>query len=102
MEVGKAFELSAPVGPLTRASEIGHPDKGAIWLDVNGERRQEGDLNQMLWKTPEIVAHLSGLFVLAPGDLILTGTPAGVGAIVRGDRLRGGIDGLGEIDMIIS
>ena len=97
-EVGKAFEASAPITPLLRSNEIGHPDTGAIWLDVNGERRQEGDLNQMIWKTPEIIAYLSGLFVLAPGDLIFTGTPAGVGAVVRGDRLRGGVDGLGQIE----
>lgn len=97
-EVGKAFEASAPITPLLRSTEIGHPDAGAIWLDVNDERRQEGDLNQMIWKTPEIIAYLSGLFVLAPGDLIFTGTPAGVGAVVRGDRLHGGVDGLGQIE----
>lgn len=100
-EVGKAFEDSAPAGPLTRASEIGHPDNGSIWLDVNGERRQTGDLNQMIWKTPEIIAHLSGLFMLAPGDLILSGTPDGVGPVVRGDRVHCGIDGLGELDFKI-
>ena len=72
-EIGKAFEQSAPCGDLVPASEIGHPDKGAIWLKVNGELRQEGDLNQLIWKVPEMIAYLSGLFELAPGDLIMSG-----------------------------
>jgi fumarylpyruvate hydrolase len=97
-EVGKAFEASAPCAPLAPASTIGHPSKGAIWLDVNGERRQTGDLNQLIWKVPEIIGHLSGLFTLAPGDLIFTGTPSGVAAIARGDRLSGHIDGVGDIE----
>ena len=97
-EVGKAFEHSAPCGPLVPASEIGHPDKGAIWLKVNGEIRQEGDLNQMIWKVPEMIAYLSGLFELRPGDLIFTGTPAGVDAVGRGDVMRGHVDGFDEIE----
>ena len=96
-EVGKAFEHSALCGELVPARAIGHPDRGAIWLDVNGERRQEGDLDQLIWKVPEVIAELSKLFVLAPGDLIMTGTPAGVGAVVRGDVMRGGVAGIGEI-----
>ncbi|WP_114966208.1 fumarylacetoacetate hydrolase family protein [Alkalilacustris brevis] len=96
-EVGKAFEHSAPSGPLVPASEIGHPARGAIWLDVNGERRQAGDLEQMIWKTQEMIAILSGLFELRAGDLIMTGTPAGVGPVERGDVLRGGVEGVGEI-----
>ena len=96
-EVGKAFEGSAPVGPIVPASEIGHPDKGAVWLKVNGELRQQGDLNQLIWKVPETIAYLSGLFRLAPGDLIMTGTPAGVGAVQRGDELHGHVDGIGDI-----
>ena len=70
------------------AATIGHPSAGAIWLKVNGETRQQGDLNQMIWKVPEAISYLSGLFRLAPGDLIMTGTPAGVGAVKRGDELR--------------
>lgn len=96
-EVGKAFELSAPCGELIPASEIGHPTHGGVWLDVNGQRKQEGDLAQMIWKVPEMIAILSRLFELRPGDLIMTGTPAGVGPVVRGDVLRGGVEGVGEI-----
>ncbi len=96
-EVGKAFEHSAPCGELAPARAIGHPERGAIWLDVNGARRQEGDLAQLIWKVPEVIAELSKLFVLASGDLIMTGTPAGVGAVVRGDVMRGGVAGVGEI-----
>ncbi|MEE8534883.1 MAG: fumarylacetoacetate hydrolase family protein, partial [Kiloniellales bacterium] len=96
-EVGKAFEFSAPCSEIVPAATIGHPDSGAIRLDVNGETRQTGDLAQMIWKVPEIVSTLSGLFTLAPGDLIYTGTPAGVGAVQRGDLLHGGVEGLCEI-----
>ena len=96
-EVGKAFENSAPCTMLTRAAKIGHPDAGAIWLEVNGDRRQEGDLGQMIWSIPEQIAYLSSLFELRAGDLILTGTPAGVNAVQRGDVLRGHVDGLPEL-----
>ena len=96
-EVAKAFEASAPCGDLHPASETGHPARGAIRLAVNGETRQEGDLDQLIWKVPEIVAYLSGLFTLAPGDLIFTGTPAGVAAVSRGDALHGTVEGVGEI-----
>jgi fumarylpyruvate hydrolase len=98
-EVGKAFEASAPCSALRPASEIGHPDGGAVWLDLNGERRQTGDLAQMIWKVPEMISYLSELFTLQPGDLILSGTPAGVGAVKRGDRLTGGVDKVGQIDL---
>jgi fumarylpyruvate hydrolase len=100
-EVGKAFERSAPCGPLTPASRIGHPIAGAVWLKVNGELRQEGDLNQMIWKVPEVIGHLSHLFELAPGDLIMSGTPAGVGPVVRGDVLHGHVDGLEDLRLEI-
>ena len=100
-EVGKAFESSAPCSELVPASAIGHPSAGAIWLDVNGARRQTGDLNQMIWKVPEIIAYLSGLFTLTPGDLIFTGTPAGVAAVSRGDRLTGHVDAVGEIEVVV-
>ncbi len=98
-EIAKAFEASAPCSPLVPAAAIGHPDHGAIWLDVNGARRQSGDLNQMIWKVPEMIAYLSQLFTLAPGDVILSGTPSGVGAIQRGDRLHGHIEGVGELQV---
>lgn len=98
-EVGKAFEASAPCSPLVPASASTHPSAGAVWLDVNGERRQSGDLNQMIWKVPEIISHLSGLFTLAAGDLILTGTPAGVAAVKRGDVLKGHVDGVGDLNV---
>ncbi|MEM8974037.1 MAG: fumarylacetoacetate hydrolase family protein [Pseudomonadota bacterium] len=98
-EVGKAFEKSAPCTSLVPAAEIGHPEKGAIWLEVNGSRRQEGDLAQMIWSIPEQISYLSGLFELQPGDLILTGTPAGVSAVQRGDVLKGHVDGLPALDV---
>jgi fumarylpyruvate hydrolase len=96
-DVAKGFDASAPISPLVAATRIGHPAKGAIWLDVNGERRQSGDLDQLIWRIDETIAYLSGLFVLAPGDLIFTGTPAGVGAVKPGDRLHGHVDGVGDL-----
>jgi len=100
-EIGKAFESSAPASALVPADEIGHPAHGAIWLDVNGERKQTGDLNQMIWKVPEMISYLSGLFVLQPGDLIFSGTPSGVGPVKRGDRLNGHIDGIGDLEVLV-
>jgi fumarylpyruvate hydrolase len=100
-EVGKAFEASAPCTALVPASEIGHPASGAIWLDVNGQRRQTGDLNQMIWKVPEMISYLSGLFTLRAGDLILSGTPSGVGAVNRGDKMLGHIDGIGDLEVVV-
>ncbi len=96
-ETGKAFEASAPCGPLRPASDVGHPSEGAIWLKVNGEKRQSGDLNQMLWKVPEMISYLSRLFELKAGDLIFAGTPSGVGPVARGDEMHGHIEGIGEI-----
>lgn len=101
-EVGKAFEHSAPCTPIVPASSIGHPSKGAIWIDVNGERRQTGDLSQMIWSIPNQIAFLSGLFALTAGDLIFTGTPAGVGSTKRGDKLHGHIDGVGDLEVIVT
>lgn len=98
-EIGKAFEHSAPCGPIVPASEIGHPAEGAVWLRINGEMRQEGDLNQLIWKVPEMISYLSGLFVLKPGDLIMSGTPAGVGPVQRGDLLEGHVDGVGDLKL---
>ena len=87
-EIGKAFEHSAPIGPIYPADTIGHPTNGRLILEVNGALRQEGDLNQMIWKLPEIIAYLSQFFELAAGDVILTGTPSGVGPVQRGDLMR--------------
>ncbi len=101
-EIGKAFEMSAPAGPIVRASEIGHPDAGEIRLDINGETRQSGDLNQMIWKVPEMIAILSTLFTLQPGDVILTGTPSGVGPVQRGDRLHGHVAGIGDLQVTVT
>lgn len=100
-EIGKAFEASAPCSALVPASIIGHPSAGAIWLDVNGVRRQTGDLNQMIWKVPEIISYLSSLFTLMPGDLIFSGTPSGVAAVARGDRLLGHVDNVGELEVVV-
>jgi fumarylpyruvate hydrolase len=96
-DMGKGFDQSAPMSALRSAEVIGHPSAGAIWLDVNGERRQEGDLAQQIWKVPETIAYLSTLVSLLPGDVIMTGTPAGVGRVVAGDVLEGGIEGVGEL-----
>jgi fumarylpyruvate hydrolase len=96
-EVAKAFDASAPISPLVAASKAGHLTSGAIWLNVNGERRQTGDLGQLIWKIDETIGYLSGLFELAPGDLIFTGTPAGVAAVQPGDRLHGHVDGVGDL-----
>jgi fumarylpyruvate hydrolase len=96
-EVGKAFESAAPCSEIVPAAVIGHPAKGAVWLKVNGELRQQGDLTQLIWGVPEMISYLSGLFALRPGDLIFSGTPAGVGAVRRGDLLQGGVEGIAEI-----
>ncbi|OSQ51939.1 fumarylacetoacetate hydrolase family protein [Marivita geojedonensis] len=96
-EIGKAFERSAPCGPVIPVEETGHPDRGALTLTVNGEVRQEGDLNQMIWKVPEMISYLSEYFELAAGDIIQTGTPSGVGPVVRGDVMVMSVDGLGSL-----
>lgn len=96
-EIGKAFEHSAPIGPVHPASEVGHPDQGRIALAVNGEPRQEGDLNQMIWKVPEMISYLSEYFTLAAGDVILSGTPSGVGPVQKGDVMQLDVDGLGSM-----
>lgn len=96
-EIGKAFERSAPIGPIIPASEIGHPDSGSISLKVNNDQRQQGNLNQMIWKVPEMIAYLSEYFEIGAGDLIMSGTPAGVGPVVRGDVMDAAIEGIGEL-----
>ena len=99
--VGKAFDHAAPCSAITPARAVANARRGRIWLDINGDSRQDGDIDQLIWSVPEIIAYLSGLFTLAPGDLIYTGTPAGVGPVERGDNLRGGIDGIGEIEITV-
>jgi len=96
-EMGKSFDESCPVTAIVPASRAGHPGKGAIWLKVNGETRQSGDLAQQIWQVNEAIAYLSTYVALQPGDLVLTGTPAGVGPYKPGDRLEGHIDGLEDL-----
>ncbi len=96
-EIGKSFDQSAPCGTLRPASEIGHPAKARIWLKVNGDTRQDGDIEQMIWNTAEIIAKLSQQVSVGAGDIIMTGTPAGVAAIARGDKIECGIDGIGTL-----
>jgi len=101
-EIGKAFEQSAPCGPVLPVSEVGHPDQGRLELKVNGEVRQEGDLNQMIWKVPEMISYLSEYFELAPGDIILSGTPSGVGPVSKGDKMELSIDALGSLTVTVT
>lgn len=101
-EIGKAFERSAPVGPVHPVADVGHPDHGAITLKVNGALRQEGDLNQLIWKVPEMISYLSDYFELAAGDVILSGTPAGVGPVQKGDTMELAIDGLGKMTVKVT
>jgi fumarylpyruvate hydrolase len=96
-DMGKGFDRSAPISALRSAEAIGHPDAGPIWLQVNGVPRQTGDLSQQIWKVPETIAYLSTLVELRPGDLIMTGTPAGVGRVVPGDVLEGHVEGVGDL-----
>lgn len=92
--IAKGFDASAPIGPITPAAQAGDIAHAAIWLQVNGAERQRSNLSQLIWNIGEIIEHLSAAWELAPGDLIYTGTPEGVGAVVRGDTLEGGVDGL--------
>jgi fumarylpyruvate hydrolase len=96
-EMGKAFDNSAPCTELKPVTLIGHPTKGAIWLKINGEVKQKGDLADLIWNVPETIAYLSQLVTLQPGDLIMSGTPAGVGPVQRGDKLEGHVDGVGDL-----
>ena len=100
-DTAKAFEHSAPCSPVRPAAEIGHPASGAIWLDQNGERRQTGDLSMMIWSVADQIAYLSQLFELQAGDVILTGTPAGVGRVARGDALSGAVEGVGTLTVAV-
>ena len=101
-DTAKGFDASAPVSEVRPVSRIGHPARGRIWLDVNGERRQTGDVSDLIWSVPETIAELSTFFALAPGDLIFTGTPAGVAALKPGDRLAGGVEGVTTLELSIA
>ncbi|HWM08450.1 MAG TPA: fumarylacetoacetate hydrolase family protein [Solirubrobacteraceae bacterium] len=96
-DMAKGFDQSAPTGSIRTVEDIGHPTRGAVRLRINGEPRQEGDLDQQIWRVPETISYLSTLVALRPGDLIMTGTPKGVGKVEPGDRLEGHIDGVGDL-----
>jgi fumarylpyruvate hydrolase len=100
-DVSKGFDHSAPVAAIRRAESHGHVTRGRIWLTVNGEQRQSADVADMIWTVPHIIAELSSFFRLEPGDLIFTGTPAGVGPLQRGDRIECGIEGLETLRNVI-
>ncbi len=100
-DCGKAFDHSAPCGPVHRTADVGHMTSGRIWLSVDGMIRQDGNIADLIWTVPEVVRAASQSVTLAPGDLIYTGTPAGVGPIERGQKLKGGIEGLGEIALTV-
>jgi fumarylpyruvate hydrolase len=101
-DIGKSFAQAAPISVIHPAGAVGHLARGAIWLDVNGARRQQGDLADMIWDVAHTLAFLSQFYELMPGDLVFTGTPSGVGAVVPGDRLDGGIDGLSPLSVVIA
>src|SRR5919109_865263 len=96
-DMAKGFDQSAPMGSIRAVDDIGHPTQGAVWLRVNGDPRQDGDLDQQIWTVPETIGYLSTLVTLRPGDLIMTGTPKGVGRVEPGDQLEGHIDGVGNL-----
>ncbi|CAB3692157.1 fumarylacetoacetate hydrolase family protein [Trinickia soli] len=98
-DVAKGFDHGAPLGPIHPVSRVGHIAQGAIWLKVNGVDKQRSDVSQLIWSTAETITYLSTLFELRPGDLIFTGTPEGVGAVVRGDLMTGSVEGLGELSV---
>lgn len=100
-EIGKSFDMAAPAGALVPASKIGHPANGKIWLSVNGTEKQKGDLSEMIWNVAEIIAKLSLQVELGAGDVILTGTPAGVAALNPGDKVECGVDGIGTLTFAI-
>lgn len=101
-DMAKGFDASAPCSPLIPAATLGHPRDARIWLEVNGDLRQQGNLNEMIWPIADVISLLSRLVTLAPGDLIYTGTPAGVAALRPGDQVRGGVDGVTEFALSIA
>jgi fumarylpyruvate hydrolase len=100
-DIGKSFAQAAPIGPIHPVAQVGHVNRGRISLEVNGTLKQQGDLNQMIWDVPHMLNFLSQYYELLPGDLIFTGTPAGVGPVVAGDSLVGRIESLGELKVRI-
>jgi len=101
-DMAKGFDASAPCSALHPVSAVGHPADARIWLEVNGALRQEGNLNEMIWPVADVIAALSRLVTLAPGDLIYSGTPSGVAALKAGDRVRGGVDGVEVFELQIA
>lgn len=100
-DTAKGFDQSAPISSINTCASIGHPATGRIWLAVNDNLRQESDISRLIWRVPEAIAELSTLFEMMPGDLVFTGTPAGVGALLGGDLVCGGVQGVGEIEISI-
>src|SRR5436190_3345468 len=100
-DIGKSFAEAAPIGPLYPVTQVGHPNRGRIALDVNGELRQRGDLSDIVWDVPHVLSFLSQYYELLPGDLVFTGTPSGVAAVAPGDQLVGRIEGLGTLSIRI-
>jgi len=101
-EISKGFDQSAPLSAVRPIGTSGWLESARIWLDVNGQRRQDSDIAQMIWSVNDIIEHLSRYFALAPGDLIFTGTPSGVAAVRPGDVLRAGVEGVGELTLAIA
>jgi fumarylpyruvate hydrolase len=101
-EIGKSFEQSAPIGPITPAAQAGDIANADIWLKVNGKDRQRSNVGKLIWNLGEIIEHVSAAWELAPGDLIFTGTPEGVAAVVAGDTLEGGVGGIGTLSVKIA
>lgn len=101
-EIGKAFEQSAPIGPITPAAQAGDVSKAEIYLQVNGKDRQRSNVSKLIWNIGETIEHLTAAWELQPGDLIFTGTPEGVAAVVSGDTLTGGVAGLGTLSLRIA
>ncbi|MFC5607210.1 fumarylacetoacetate hydrolase family protein [Variovorax soli] len=101
-EIGKAFDFSAPIGPVRRLADIGEMNQGAITLTVDGQAKQKSDITHLIWSVSEVIANLSTLFELQPGDLIFTGTPEGVGAVQRGQRIEVRVDGLDALSVDIA
>ena len=93
-DTAKGFDRAAPITAIAPVKDVGHIERGSIWLKVNGELRQQGEISDLIWSVPEVIAELSTLFELQPGDLIFTGTPAGVSALRPGDRVECGVEGL--------
>jgi fumarylpyruvate hydrolase len=101
-DLGKSFAQAAPISAIQPVASTGHINTGAVWLEVNGQRRQDGRLEDMIWSVPEILAYLSRYYRLLPGDLVFTGTPSGVGPVVAGDRIVAAVDGLPRLAVTIT